>query len=216
MLIANFTVDHPILRETLTTVSGTEIQWEHSFKPPERTGRTLGWVTTSDFEDFAAAARSDPTVSDPTSLTDLDGRRLYRFDIAETVEEYRLYPQIVDVGGVFRRFVGTADGWAFSVGFPDRGGLRAIHEFCQENDLEFTLKQIFDEAARARDETATLTDPQRDILLAAVESGYLDIPRETTLAELGNRLDISESAASERFRRGTKALIEATLQSGPE
>ncbi|WP_256527528.1 helix-turn-helix domain-containing protein [Natrinema marinum] len=46
---------------------------------------------------------------------------------------------------------------------------------------------------------------------AAVETGYLDIPRSCSLAELGDRFDISPNAAFERFRRGVKALVENTV-----
>ena len=49
------------------------------------------------------------------------------------------------------------------------------------------------------------------ILVAAVDEGYLDIPRSCSLAELGTQFDISSNAASERFRRGSKTLIENTL-----
>lgn len=211
MLIADFTVDHPILRETMAEVPDLKLQREHSFEEADGTRRAMGWVETTDFEAFEAAVADDPTVANLTLLADVEDRRLYRLDFTEVAEETRLYPQVVAVGGVFREFVGSADGWQFRIQFPNREALEQTHTFCRENGFDMTLHQVYDEVNGDDSESHSLTDPQRETLLEAVESGYLDIPRELTLAELGGRLGVSESAASERFRRGVKSLVEEEL-----
>lgn len=47
-----------------------------------------------------------------------------------------------------------------------------------------------------------LTTGQRDLVVAAYEAGYFDVPRETTLVELGEELEISDSAVSQRLAVG--------------
>ncbi|WP_380681753.1 helix-turn-helix domain-containing protein [Salinigranum sp. GCM10025319] len=58
-----------------------------------------------------------------------------------------------------------------------------------------------------------LTEAQRETLIEASESGYLEVPRACSLAELGDRLEISDSSASERFRRGVNQLVRQTILS---
>jgi predicted DNA binding protein len=57
-----------------------------------------------------------------------------------------------------------------------------------------------------------LTAPQRQALLLAVEHGYYDVPRNGTLTDIAGELDISEQAASQRLRRGTRSLLRSTIQ----
>lgn len=56
-----------------------------------------------------------------------------------------------------------------------------------------------------------LTPTQRETLETAYEHGYFDDPRNATVAELANQLEVSASAVSGRLRRGTKALLEDTV-----
>jgi predicted DNA binding protein len=56
-----------------------------------------------------------------------------------------------------------------------------------------------------------LTDDQRETLVAGLEAGYYNIPRDLTAKELADRLSISHQALSERLRRAYRGLIESTL-----
>ncbi|WP_227377759.1 helix-turn-helix domain-containing protein [Haladaptatus halobius] len=66
------------------------------------------------------------------------------------------------------------------------------------------------------DSISGLTDTQRETLLSAVDYGYFEIPRESSLAELATQLGISQNAASERIRCGVKQLVTETLKSDRE
>ncbi|ELZ02888.1 HTH DNA-binding protein [Natrialba chahannaoensis JCM 10990] len=52
-----------------------------------------------------------------------------------------------------------------------------------------------------------LTARQRDVLTLAVDSGYYDLPRETTTAELAAELDVSRRTAEDHLRRAERKLI---------
>jgi predicted DNA binding protein len=56
-----------------------------------------------------------------------------------------------------------------------------------------------------------VTPGQQNVLVAARERGYFDIPRETTLRELADELDVSHQTLSEHLRRGIMNLVDATL-----
>lgn len=59
----------------------------------------------------------------------------------------------------------------------------------------------------------SLTDVQRETLLAAHETGYFEVPREATLGDLAEQLGVTDTAASQRLRRGMATLVAATLAS---
>jgi len=54
--------------------------------------------------------------------------------------------------------------------------------------------------------TAALTEPQQEAIAEAYRQGYYDVPREISLEELANELDISHQALSERLRRANRVL----------
>lgn len=211
MIIAEFTIDHPILREPLSSVPGTEAEWEHTYERSGEPAQMTVWIRTDDFEAFEAALSNDTGVTNPTELADVGDRRLYRVELTDLGQATNLIPEILDAGGVFERAVGSSEGWHCGVQLPDRDALVDISEFCRDNDLDFTFERLYTRSNRSGETSPGLTDAQRETLLAAVESGYLEIPRESSLAELGDRLDISETAASERFRRAVRNLTEQTL-----
>jgi len=52
-----------------------------------------------------------------------------------------------------------------------------------------------------------LTDRQQRLVQAAVESGYYDTPRECSLTELAERVDIAKSTASETLHRAEEQIV---------
>lgn len=58
-----------------------------------------------------------------------------------------------------------------------------------------------------------LTPSQQEALAVALEQGYFDVPRTTTLVEIAERLGVSDQAVSERLRRGEKHLLRRALSS---
>lgn len=58
---------------------------------------------------------------------------------------------------------------------------------------------------------AVLTDRQRECLAVAQRRGYFEVPREATLAEVADALDVDTSTASETIRRGTARVLRQFL-----
>lgn len=214
MIIAEYTLDHIILRETLRQAPSTRVNWEESHTGPNGQRQFIAWVDSDDFGAFDRGIESDPSVTNPVVHTEIDDRRLYRFDLTENAEETDLMPLLMEIGGVQRHLIRTDNGWLNRTQFPDREAFERVHRFCRDNDISFTFHRVWEERDRYGDDPFYLTEAQREVLTAAVESGYLNIPRQCSLAELGAEIGISQSAASERFRRGTKNLIQETLLNG--
>jgi predicted DNA binding protein len=211
MIIAEFTLDHPILRHTLDRVPGIEVMWEDSFWTPDDRMRMIVWIEVDDFEAVEAAMDEDPSVADATMLAEAGDRRLYRIDLVGEGRDTSIMPVLIEVGGVQQELTATAEGWHNRVRFPDRAAFERVHRYCRDHDIEFGFDRLYERSELFGENAPDLTEPQRATLIEAVDSGYLDIPRGASLAELGARLDVSESAASERFRRAVKRLVEGTV-----
>lgn len=211
MLIAHYTLDHPLLRQTLRAVPDAELDWEDSFTDGGGGMFLTGWVDCDDHDAVVAALGEDPSVADAVSLAESRGRRLYRVEFSRHVQQLSTRGVIGAVGGVNQLITADATGWHLRTRFPDRAALEHVYEFCTDNGIGFSLNRLYQESELFDPNDAGLTEVQHETLVAAATSGYLDVPRESSLADLGAELGVSESAASERFRRGARQLIEAVL-----
>lgn len=54
----------------------------------------------------------------------------------------------------------------------------------------------------------SLTDRQRELMLAAIAQGYYEVPRRVTLTKLAERLHVSKSTLSETLARGERRVLE--------
>lgn len=216
MLLSVFWIDNPILRYTLSNAPDVEVSWEKSDLTESGSHQMLVWVHADDYDAFDAGLEEDPTIDRPCRVVSFDDRRLYQLELSCEGHRASVYPTVVEGGGVLREVRGTHEGWHFRAAFPDEEALERFHGFFRERDEAIELRRLYEER-RSRDGARYgLTDEQRETLVAAVDAGYLDIPRSCLLAELGDEFDISLNAASERFRRGTKTLIENTIRSNVE
>ncbi|RQG89973.1 bacterio-opsin activator [Natrarchaeobius halalkaliphilus] len=107
--------------------------------------------------------------------------------------------------------VGTHEGWSFRLRFPAYEELSTFYTDCADRGISIELVQLHETVSPDCDGRFGLTAAQRELVIAAYESGYFDVPRETTLVELGDRFGISDSAVSQRLRRGLAALIDTTM-----
>ncbi|MFC7165492.1 helix-turn-helix domain-containing protein [Halospeciosus flavus] len=209
MLIVEFVLDHPILRTALRQAPDVTVTWCRTDGLGERPGAeratVLCWVE-GDAAGFADAVEADPTATDFCVVETLDDRSLCQFALTEYGRETSIYPTLVRVGGVVRALSSARDGWQFELAFPSQAGFDEFRDVCAERGFDLSLRRVFDEQTDV-DSASGLTDRQRDTLVAAVQSGYLDVPRETSLAELADDLGVSPNAASERFRRAVRNLV---------
>ena len=59
---------------------------------------------------------------------------------------------------------------------------------------------------------AQLTDDQRTLIEDAVEAGYFEVPRKTTIVDLEAEHDLSDREVSRRLRRGVDVLLRRQLE----
>lgn len=112
--------------------------------------------------------------------------------------------------------VGTEDGWHLTLRFHRHERLTACYRRCTTDGTDLTVRSVC-RAARPREEylSSVLTRTQHETLQVALEAGYFAVPRGTTLGELAERLGVSDTAVSQRLRRGLGALLAESLANSP-
>lgn len=113
--------------------------------------------------------------------------------------------------GAPNKAVGENGEWLCLVQLPDGNALKEVNQASYNLGIDFDIHKTFKETGPVEKADMSITPRQRETLNAAIEYGHLEILRDSTLAELGETLCVSESAAFERFRRDVKNNIEETI-----
>lgn len=209
MFVVEFRVDSPLLQEALGHSSDTTVRHEEQYRTTE--GITLlFWAEGGDFETFEDGVAADPTVTDLLQLAETQTRRLYRVSFTETGEDVATFPSWSELNLSLLDSVGTHQGWEVRMRMPDRKALEQFRGVCEERDLRFQLKTIYEERGATHAEVQ-LTNSQRETLVTARELGYFQIPRQASLGDVADHCRVSSQATSERLRRGTATLIDVAL-----
>lgn len=209
-LIAILDIAHPDLALTPTIRDCPDASIEvvpHSTTDPE-TGLFFYLVEGAD-DTFEDVLERDHTVADWMLVDDHGSTRVYRLQHAESA--VLISPMATELGGLLLKAETNDRGWTNRLHLPDREALAALWECCEETDISFELHRMFRQDEWTGDTVPELTDEQRVALVRAHEEGYFEEPRETSLEELAERLDISPTAVGGRIRRGTGQLVETTL-----
>jgi len=186
---------------------GTDVRVELERVAP--TGDTYHlWVVAAEYGSVVERIRSDPAIDTVDILDEFPGRVLVRLDCPR--HQSPVSELLGESDAVLVDATGTADGWRLTLRFPGSESLTTFHETGRRRGLGLVLREVLGEGLpRAERE---LTPPQREAVETAFEAGYFEIPRRTTLAELAERLGLSEQAISERLRRGLASYLTTVLQ----
>ena len=213
MLIVEFRIDSPILRDAVSSVPGLAVVVEQLYVTEDDEIRLLFWAEDGDYAAFEAALDADPTATNRKVLAATESRRLYRVDLTEYGRQRTAYPGWGDLDIVPLHLHLDDDEWDARMQIPDRETLARYRKRCEELGLSFELESIYEVAdGPGEGADATLSSSQREAIEIALEAGYFEVPREATLAEVADELDISSQALSERLRRGMRALAERAVQ----
>lgn len=97
----------------------------------------------------------------------------------------------------------------FSLVMPSREILRTIIEDLRAVGTTVSVEQIRTGTVGEDEPTdgITLTQKQQKALAIAIESGYYDQPRDATLEDLADKLDVTPSAVSQRLNAIERKLV---------
>ena len=167
----------------------------------------LLWVTDVETDRIYEAMERDETTSRVRLVSERNHDSLFRMEWTARVRF--LTHVLVEEDGAIVSAHGSDGEWTFRILFPERDAVSATYDSCEEYDV--TIEQIYplDDAPSLGG--FQLTDEQFATVRTAVERGYYEVPRRTTLSELASEMDVSHQALSERLRRGHRSLIETVI-----
>lgn len=171
------------------------------------------WVSGNGGDRIEGTLERDDSVENFELLSKLDDECLYRMEWVDHIET--LVRILVEENGSILAAFGDESGWQLRVLFSERDALSRTYDYCRDAGLTMDVRSIY-QLDDGREGRFGLTDEQQDTLVAAYERGYFDVPREITLTDLADELDISHQALSERLRRGEKSVLENTVIIGCE
>jgi predicted DNA binding protein len=204
-------VEHPdlVLTKTITYDSGSKVKPVSEAGTDPRSGRFLYHVESADLSRFEEGLRNDDTISKFERVIDTtDEKAIYSFEY--TAEAKTFSPVISMANGVALDMENDGNAWLITVWMPEREGLASLWDYAQTNDIDIDLLRV-NEYASLASTAAGLTESQREALLVAFEAGYFEDPRDATLDDVADELDISQPAASGLIRRGLNRLIVSSL-----
>ena len=214
-LIAEYTLQTPFLLDALESTPDMKIQIETLHTDSVRSSKVIFWAWGDDFRTFERRMDADSTIREYGNLTELGDRRLYSVVPSEAGEEVFTYRTMTEHDIVSLHETGNYEGLTIRARFPGRDALRAYRDFCREKGLTFQVRNLYREekhvAAGEGYEPHGLTAPQREVLQISLERGYFATPRQSTLAEIADELDVSAQAVSTRLRRALQTLLQNTL-----
>jgi len=212
MILVEFTLHHPALRETRRAAPSTRLVWEQSHRQDDGEHRVTLWAEGSGLEDFEELLAGDSSVRAFRTEVETAQRRLYQITLTDAVADASVYPALVEEASIIQRLVGDDEGWHLRVAFPDRDSLDSFRAFCEEHDISYEVSRIYEERGGTdADRGFGLTEKQRELLEMATRRGYFDVPRDIGLEELAAEAGISHQAASERLRRAQATLNRRAL-----
>lgn len=180
----------------------------------DRAGVGLAELTARDIDPLLASIRDAEEVTRVDVLQRADGTALVQF---ETTTPLLLLP--IQGSGVPLEMPFTIrDGRAeWDVTAPQR----QLSELADQLET-FGIRFAVNEVRQRIEPEQLLTDRQLMLVHAAVEEGYYDTPRECSLTELAESVEIAKSTASETLHRAEERIVkefvedvsEASLRTG--
>ncbi len=167
----------------------------------------LFWVSGGDATVTEKQLHDQSQVEAVDVLAVIDDRVLYEVRWSDDVNG--LVQALVESRAKILKASGTDGVWDLRLRFLSHGDLSAFNVALTERQIPVTLRRIYNPIQPA--EKPMLSREQRETLLTAYRQGYFNVPRRTTLTSLASAEGVSDSALSQRLRRGLNTLIEQTL-----
>lgn len=212
-LIVEGHIESPLLQEALAAASDVTLELVdiRTLSSDER--RFLYWAVGEDVDAFATGLDDDPTVESHRMLAELADRRLVRVTLSEAGTRAATYEVAWEQDIVIVDLTVIPGGMHVLARLPSREALLAYRDVLLERDVPFNVERLFREEGDGDvvSDRFGITPAQREALLAALEAGYFEVPRETELQAVAEEVSVSPQALSARLRRGQAALLRNTL-----
>ncbi len=169
--------------------------------PDDGPGCVLVNVTAPDVEAILSDMADHSGVTDRTVLARSDREATVQFETSAPL----LIRAAKRAGVPIRMPVEIAEGEATVTVVGARKRLPELGKRFEEFGLSYRIERVSGWEPPSR----TLTDRQRETVLAAVEHGYYDTPRRCSLTELAEELGLAKSTVSETLHRAEEEVVKS-------
>lgn len=181
----------------------TRVEFERTASIP---GPSSPWllISGSGVESAVADIRNNRAIDEVLLVAETDDGCIYRLRGVEARSGF--VEGVRDTAGIVLSAIAEDESWTFDIRFPNHNAASRFYTQYDDPDHPITIQKS-SPSVPARSRGEMLTNEQRDALARALEAGYFEVPRETTLIELADEIGISDSAVSQRLRRGLANLL---------
>ncbi|WP_265110610.1 helix-turn-helix domain-containing protein [Halosolutus halophilus] len=163
------------------------------------------WVRGTAIDDIEGAFLDHPGVENIQFIDSVADQYLLR--VEWTLEYDGVLSTLMETKVPLIKAVGTNQQWTFDIRGDDRQDISRFQERCRELDIQITLTKLHALTPIESEAESALTDTQQEALVLAYERGYFNTPRDVTMADLGDELDITQQAVASRLRRGISSIL---------
>ncbi|QSW98701.1 helix-turn-helix domain-containing protein [Haloterrigena alkaliphila] len=166
------------------------------------------WLSGPSQDEIETALDDASAIGAYSLINSEDDRWLY--DIEFEPDAVDVFELVLEKGGTVLSASASGETWLLSIRFAEREGVSSLYDRLDEADVTPTIVRLFDLEEETHSQCG-LTARQYETLVAAIDHGYFEIPREVSMQELSEELGISHQALSERLRRAYRALVTSEL-----
>jgi predicted DNA binding protein len=210
-MIVEAKADVDVLSTVLSEHHETTVRIETLDTSREIPLRSVFWAQTDSLEALEEALERDPTVVHHRRLAALNGAGLYRARHPPETSMADFHGSALGNDALLLDATGQDEHWWFKLWLPDRESLTGLRDACEQTPIDLSVVSMYHDQPHPVGDLYGLTESQREVLLLAAEMGYFSIPRENSLSDLADELDLSSQAVSERLRRGMNTLVNTIL-----
>lgn len=164
------------------------------------------WASDESMEAIEDNLQDEADIESFKIVDSRDGESLIRVKWAEDVDG--LLQVLNSNGGTILEGSCRGNEWRLQIRFDDHDCLSEFFQHCADHGVHLRLEAVYEPAKNGPHQVEpSLSETQRETLELAFAEGYYDVPRKITLGGLAERLDVSDSAVSQRLRRGVQAVL---------
>ncbi|MDZ7730200.1 MAG: helix-turn-helix domain-containing protein [Natrialbaceae archaeon] len=167
------------------------------------------WFSDVGRASLEQALERDATIDRYEYLSAVEDQLLYSVGFSGNDHIFAI---VVATGGTVLTATAGDGRWTLQVRAPQRDAMSQIYDRLDARDMTVDIVRLCNLADESADALG-LTEQQYTAIVKAIEHGYFEIPRETSLEDLAEELGISHQALSERLRRAYQTLATKELHS---
>ncbi|MFB6132974.1 MAG: helix-turn-helix domain-containing protein [Halanaeroarchaeum sp.] len=209
------TVEVPTEEFVLDDVIGADPRIVLELEPVVPLGRTCAphlRLVGASVPTLKSALEADPDVAGFSIIDASDDGAIARIEWDQAVGG--LFEVVDETGGAIMTATARGSTWRLRLRFGSHDALSTCYHRCVERGISLHLEGVQNGAGQVDlDRNGALTPAQSETLRVALEQGYFEVPRGITLETLAKELSVSDTAVSQRLRRGLSTVVADQLRS---